>query len=256
MKYYGRHEANGSRAARLLRIFAGTGLAVLCGAVLLKVSWRPGGKTQSPTSSPKSQPQMSSAPESKASPANLWELMLVNYSHKMPDGYQPQLTNAFGLQMDARIVAPFQKMKTAAQKDGVSLWISSAYRSGERQEQLFEQEIKNYQKSYPSKEEATAFAEKSVARPGYSEHNTGLAVDLNGVREDFDRDPAFRWLEQNAQDYGFILRYPKEKQEITRIKYEPWHYRYVGAENAKKMKEKGFCLEEYLNYLEKGSSVN
>lgn len=184
------------------------------------------------------------------------DLLLVNYDHRLPDNFKPDLVTAYGLQMDRRVAEAYQKMATAAASDGVSLWVSSAYRSSERQEELFEQEVEGYAESYSSPDEAEAYAEQSVAKPGYSEHATGLALDLNGVRDDFDTTEAFSWLDAHAQDYGFILRYPKDKQDVTKIKYEPWHYRYVGVENAKLMKEKGLCLEEYLDLLQKNGSVN
>ena len=118
---------------------------------------------------------------------------------------------------------------------------------------MYEGEIEENVKSGMSQEEATAAADVAVARPGYSEHNTGLAIDFNGVTMDFENTKAFQWLQENAADYGFVLRFPKGKESITHIMYEPWHYRYVGVEHAKKMKELDMCLEEYLYYLqEKG----
>lgn len=180
-----------------------------------------------------------------------WKLVLVNYANKMPDHFDSKVVAVFGMQMDSRVVQPYTEMLAAAKKDGISLWISSAYRSPEKQQELFEQEIKNYSKGGVSEVEAIAKAEQSVARPGYSEHNTGLALDLNGVKENFGGTPASNWLEEHAPDYGFILRFPRDKQEITKIKYEAWHYRYVGVENAKKMKEMNLCLEEYVDYLKK-----
>lgn len=137
--------------------------------------------------------------------------LLVNYGHRLPDGYRPALVTAYGFQMTAETAEAYTKMHDAAAADGVSLWISSAYRSVERQEELFEQEIDSYAQTHSSPQEAEAYAEQSVARPGYSEHATGLALDLNGVRDDFDTTQAFRWLDAHAQDYGFILRYPKDK---------------------------------------------
>lgn len=184
------------------------------------------------------------------------ELVLVNLDNKMPAWYSPHLVTELGFQMDSSVVQPFEKMKAAALKDGVSLWISSAYRSSALQSQLFQEEIENYSKTCPTYAEALASAEKSVAKPGYSEHETGLAMDLNGVKDDFDKTDAFRWLSQHAQDYGFILRYPKDKQSVTKIKYEPWHYRYVGAANAKAIKKSGLCLEEYLAQMQKTGGVH
>ncbi|MCI1956164.1 MAG: M15 family metallopeptidase [Oscillospiraceae bacterium] len=208
--------------------------------------------------SPASSARSSSAPaasskvqKTAAASAQNRELVLVNPYNRLPVWYRPNLVTELGFQMDSSVVKPFESMKAAARKDGVSLWISSAYRSTERQGELFQEEIENYSKTCPTYAEALASAEKSVAKPGYSEHATGLALDLNGVKDGFDQTDAFRWLTRNAQDYGFILRYPKDKQSITKIKYEPWHYRYVGAENAKAMKQSGLCLEEYLSRPQK-----
>lgn len=183
-------------------------------------------------------------------------LILVNYDNKLPDNYDPDLITVYGVQMNRRAAEAYKKMNTAAATDGISLWISSAYRSPERQEELFDREVADYAKSYSSPDEAEAYAEKSVARPGYSEHSTGLALDLNGVRDDFYLTDAYQWLGEHAQEYGFVLRYPKDKQDITKIKYEPWHYRYVGEKNAKAMKGKNMCMEEYLEFLQKKGDVH
>jgi D-alanyl-D-alanine carboxypeptidase len=93
---------------------------------------------------------------------------------------------------------------------------------------------------------ATKEAAKIILPPGTSEHNLGLAMDIISLEQSFENTKAFRWLSAHAQDYGFILRYPKDKEAITEIIYEPWHWRYVGIENAKKIKASGMCLEEYL----------
>lgn len=90
-----------------------------------------------------------------------------------------------------------------------------------------------------------------INKPECSDHNLGLAVDFNYVKEDFENTKAFKWLTKNAENYGFILRYPKGKEYITKVDYEPWHWRYVGEENAKKMNELNMCLEEYVEYLNK-----
>ena len=99
--------------------------------------------------------------------------------------------------------------------------------------------------------EAVAAALTLVTRPGFSEHHTGLALDIvtptyQNLDEGFAETAAFGWLDQNAAEYGFILRYPKNKESVTQINYEPWHYRYVGVEYAKAIKESGYCLEEFL----------
>lgn len=178
-----------------------------------------------------------------------WRLVLVNDEHKMPENFHPDLVHAFNVDLDARIVEAYRNMHDDARKQDVRLWISSGYRDPERQGTLFEQEIELYRRTGLDYEDAVTSAERSVARAGYSEHNTGLAVDLNGVKENFGETDEFRWLGQHAAEYGFILRYPKDKQEITKIKYEPWHFRYVGPEHAEKMKERNQCLEEYVAEL-------
>ncbi len=184
-----------------------------------------------------------------------WKLVLVNYDNKMPDDYQHTIVHEFDVDIDSRIVEPYREMHDAALKDGIKLWISSAYRSPEKQGKLFEQEIQNYAKTGLDYVDAVAKAEKSVARAGYSEHNSGLAIDLNGVLENFGGTPASNWLQKHAAEYGFVMRYPQDKQEITQIKYEPWHYRYVGVENAKKMNTMHMCLEEYIDYLKKNPTL-
>ncbi len=179
-----------------------------------------------------------------------WQLVLVNAETKLPDSFQPQITEAFDKEMDERIVEPYTQMYTQALEDGISLWISSAYRSPEKQQELFEREVQQNLLSGLSEIEAQQKAEGAVQRPYYSEHNTGLAIDFNGVTDDFKNDDAYQWLLDHAQEYGFVLRYPEEKEDITGIMYEPWHFRYVGVENAIRMNELGLCLEEYVNYLQ------
>ncbi|WP_326975455.1 M15 family metallopeptidase [Caproicibacter sp. BJN0012] len=175
------------------------------------------------------------------------ELVLVNGANKIPDNYKLDLTTAFGIQMDHITSAAYTDMWRAASEDGITLWISSGYRNDKKQQSLFSDEVEMYLKKGLAYKQAEAEAGKSVARPGYSEHATGLTLDLNGVKEDFDQTTTFKWLSQHAQDYGFILRYPEDKQNITKTKFEPWHYRYVGIENAKAIMSEGLCLEEYLS---------
>ena len=141
-------------------------------------------------------------------------------------------------------------------KDGITkIWVQSAYRSYAKQEELFNNKVKYYKNQGKSDEEAQRLAQTVVQRPEMSEHNLGLAADFNTVTNEFEDTRAFEWLKKNAQDYGFILRYPKDKQEITGITYESWHWRYVGKEHAKIIKEKNYCLEEYIQYLKGSQSV-
>lgn len=175
-----------------------------------------------------------------------WELVLVNNSNILPENFQPQITNYYGAKVDKRIVPAFDAMKKSAAKEGISLWISSGYRSLDQQKVLFNQEVQKSTAKGVSQSVAEETAAKTVAKPGYSEHNTGLALDLNGVSPAFESSKAFIWLQSHAADYGFILRFPKGKESITGITFEPWHYRYVGKENALKIKSSGQCLEQYL----------
>ena len=185
-----------------------------------------------------------------------WKLVLVNLDHELPATYKQSIVHRFNVDIDSRITDSYQKMRDAALKDNSKIWISSGYRSYEKQQQLFAEEIQTFYKNGVSREEAVSKASRSVARPGCSEHITGLAVDLNGVLENFDQTKESDWLQKHAQDYGFVLRYPKDKQNITKIKYEPWHYRYVGVENAQKMKAMNLCLEEYIDYLNKNQAAS
>ena len=98
-----------------------------------------------------------------------------------------------------------------------------------------------------TREQAEIRAATAVARPRTSEHELGLAVDFNSVEENFEDTKEFKWLKENAHKYGFIMRYPKENQDLTAVIYEPWHYRYVGIENALEIKNSGLCLEEFLS---------
>ncbi|WP_283607410.1 M15 family metallopeptidase [Faecalispora anaeroviscerum] len=190
----------------------------------------------------------------------VWEkdsnLILVNWEYGLPDHYEPHLVKAYDMEMDERIMEPYRQMAAAASKDGVTLWISSAYRAPELQKELLEREIQENEKKGMSSAEAKEKAAAAVAAPGHSEHNTGLAIDVNGVRPDFEKEKGYEWLQKHAAEYGFILRYPKDKEKITKIMFEPWHYRYVGKENAQKMKELGMSLEEYVNYLARNEENN
>jgi zinc D-Ala-D-Ala carboxypeptidase len=201
-------------------------------------------------------PKPSSALQLTVPAGDKWELLLVNYDHKLPEDFMPDLLQDDGVEMDSRIAAPFEAMRAAAKKEGLSLYASSAYRSSEAQNKLFREEVSQYTTLYPTVSEAEAVAAESVARPGYSEHGTGLAIDLNGVQDNFVQTKEYRWLLDHAEEYGFVLRYPEDKQEITHIKFEPWHFRYVGQENAEKMKQADECLEEYLDSLEKTGSLH
>ena len=187
-------------------------------------------------------------------------MVLVNHTSKMPDDYTfdtKECGSATAVNKTLQTVAcdAFLEMQKAAAADGVTVWMQSGYRSVSYQTKLYERKTQYYRdKGYDNataKEKAAAV----VNPPGYSEHNCGLAADLNspehtGLDEGFEKTAAFRWLCEHAGDYGFILRYPKDAEDKTEIIYEPWHWRYVGVENAAKINASGLCFEEYIETLQ------
>lgn len=175
-----------------------------------------------------------------------WNLMLVNSRYRIPDDYSVELIRlSNGEQVDSRIYPDLQQMFDDARGDGYSLFVRAGYRSGEDQEDLMEDKIEAYRQEGYSQREAEHEAEKWVAKPGTSEHELGLAVDINAEGQT-DGNRLYQWLAEHSWKYGFILRYPAEKEEITGIDYEPWHFRYVGKQAAKEMYEQDLCLEEYV----------
>ena len=182
---------------------------------------------------------------------NDWKLILVNYENALPEDYKIELSNIDETRkFDSRAIDELNQMMKAMKKDGIkNIWVQSSYRSIEYQQGLFNEEVNTYIAQGKTKEEAEKLTLKKINKPGTSEHNLGLAVDFNYVDYNFDKLKGFQWLQENAEKYGFILRYKKEKEDITKVDYEPWHWRYVGVENAKKMNELDMCLEEYIDYL-------
>lgn len=180
-----------------------------------------------------------------------WRLTLVNYENKLPQDYKIELSNIDQIRkFDKRAIGELNNMIDDMREEGITnIWVQSAYRSIEYQQELYDNSINKYINQGYSEDDAKKLTEKLLAEPGKSEHNLGLAVDFNYVDETFENSKAYEWLLKNAENYGFILRYPKEKEEITKISYEPWHWRYVGQEHAKKMNELKMCLEEYLLLL-------
>ena len=183
-----------------------------------------------------------------------WKMVLVNGWHPLEEGFVPDLTQIDtnyanqGYRFDSRAVDDLNAMCRAANKDGVKLWVISPWRRNSTQTANFNAQVQRVLNNNPNltREQAEAEAATVVARPWTSEHQLGLAIDFNSVEESFENTPQFQWLSEHAQDYGFIMRYPKSKEAITGVIYEPWHYRYVGVENAKAIKASGLCLEEYL----------
>ena len=181
-----------------------------------------------------------------------WNMTLVNAENPMQEGYVPELAEVEnGYSVDARIAEDLNAMLAAARDDGCQPQICSAYRSVEKQVQVFNDTVNGWINQGSSFWDAYQRTTQEVALPGTSEHGIGLAVDIvSNQYAELDAKQAetkeAQWLQEHCYEYGFILRYPPEKQSLTGIIYEPWHYRYVGREMAQKIKESGLTLEEYL----------
>lgn len=181
-----------------------------------------------------------------------WNLVVVNSGREMPEGYVPKLTTVAGtsVKMDYRVAPWYDKMYYAAKKDGITLTPYSGYRSYERQKINYNNLTDKYMNQYGlSRADAAAKAATVILPPGTSEHNLGLAMDICNTYDSFANQKEYKWLTEHAHEYGFILRYTAEKQHITGIVPEPWHWRYVGTEYAEKIKNSGLCLEEYLDSI-------
>ena len=174
-------------------------------------------------------------------------ILIVNKSYPLPKGYIPKNTynDATGKRycsdcIDKDAYSEYKQMKADATALGLNIWIQSGYRSYELQETLYN--------NYVNRDGKLA-ADTYSARPGYSEHQTGLAFDLNSISDDFQYTNEGKWVNENAWKYGFILRYPKSKESITGYKYESWHLRYVGKDLASKLYNNGdwITLEEHFN---------
>ncbi len=187
-------------------------------------------------------------------------MVLVNHTNKMPDNYtfdtkECGSKTAVNKTLQTAACDAFLEMQKAAAADGVTIWMQSGYRSVKYQTGLYERKTKYYTDQGYDTATAKEMAAAVVNPPGYSEHNCGLAADLNspehtGLDEGFENTTAFRWLCEHAAEYGFILRYPKGAEDKTEITYEPWHWRYVGKENAAKISASGLCFEDYVAQLQ------
>ena len=227
-------------------------LAVIC--ILLVLLGRRT-DSQLPNQEPLSAPNpLSSDSQPVQTPdPNDWNLTLVNPWNSLPEDYQPDLTQlSNGQSVDSRCAPDLQTMLADCQAAGYSPLICSSYRTWEKQTQLYQSLTNKFvRKGYP-RDEALQRASKEVAPPGTSEHQLGLAVDIVDVNQQVldssqENTPVQQWLMNNSWRYGFILRYPSDKSELTGIIYEPWHYRYVGRQAAEAITSQGLCLEEYLS---------
>ncbi len=245
LQYSGRH-------ARRKRIVAGgviSGLLALLGVFLLFCIWMVFGDELFDSKAGISGTRLVNVGQYPATTEEElpWNLVLVNKWHSMPDEGDPELTLlSNGRKVDSRIYPELQRMFDDARAEGIFPIVREGFRTHEQQIQIFDDKVSAYMNEGYGRSEAEKMAEQWVAIPGYSEHELGLAVDINADKERSDSDEVYFWLAQNAWKYGFILRYPQGKEDITGIDFEPWHYRYVGYEAAKTIYEKGITLEEYL----------
>jgi D-alanyl-D-alanine carboxypeptidase len=196
-------------------------------------------------------------------------LMLVNKTHPVPENYLPNFVTVPSKyyyssdkdnRFDSRAAPYLEKFITGARAAGFDLDIVSGYRSYQYQQENYDRHVSSFLSSGESSSQAKIDAANEVAPPGTSEHETGLAADIitsnwyvnnKDLTASFDQTPAFAWMYAHCADYGFILRYLKDKVNVTGYEYEPWHYRFVGVDNAKKIMQSGLCLEEYLNTTQK-----
>lgn len=187
--------------------------------------------------------------------ADDWKLILVNKQHPIPEDYDFTLANIKGSQQcDARIIDDLLDMMQAAKEEGFNLLIKSPYRSDARQEWLFDRKIKLYMGKGMSYMDAYKLSSQVVMVPDSSEHQIGLALDIvcdyyETLTEGFGDTEAGIWLEEHCAEFGFIVRYPKGKEYITSVEYEPWHFRYVGVEAATIIMEQELTLEEFVEDL-------
>ena len=196
-----------------------------------------------------------------------WNLVLVNRENQLAEEIVMELyLTESGYQIDSRIQEPYLQLMEAGKAAGMDFTMVSGYRSIEQQQTNYDVNYQNFLASGLSEEEARTKTEGYIALPHASEHTTGLAVDItstalanqegnSGLLPDLENYPEGLWLKENAPKFGFILRYPKEKEAITGINFEPWHFRYVGIENAMYMTENNLTLEEYIAILKQNEAL-
>lgn len=156
-------------------------------------------------------------------------ILIANKTYALPSDFDPGV--------DSVALAAFEEMQKVAYAEGCNIYISSGYRSYQRQVEIYNRYVS---------QDGQEYADTYSSRPGHSEHQTGLTFDLNSIDISFADTPEGKWLAENCHKYGFIIRYPKDKEDITGYMYEPWHIRYLGVDKATAVYESGLCLEEYL----------
>lgn len=243
-------------------------ISLLCAAVLtltLFASCRtsPGDAKSSVSSTPADESSLPQSPEEDLLPTGSlsdWNLILLNPDpeNKIDKDPDVEMISFDGQKVDARAGEAYEEMRDAAAADGVNLYLRSGFRKIALQKTYYDSHIAEYMKQGKSEEEAIRLTRQYYTEPGHSEHHSGLAFDIitteyqrdvYSLTEQFAETDGYRWLIEHCAEYGFILRYPKEKTDITQINYEPWHYRYVGKEHAKYIMEHDLTLEEYIELL-------
>ena len=208
------------------------------------------------TEAPSVQPTPPVDTPAAAKPEASWSTTLVNKDNPLPADFTVEVRNVLGSdrKFDSRAADSLEAMLNDAAKAGYKMYLVSTYRTVAYQQGLYNRKVNEYKNKGYDEETAKAEAGKWVAIPGTSEHNLGLAADIvsstwynknQDLTQEFENTEHFKWLSENCAKYGFILRYPKDKESVTGIAYEPWHYRYVGVDAANYITANGICLEEF-----------
>ena len=217
--------------------------------------------SSSSSSEPESQSSAasSSAAEEPETENEYSVLILVNPWNYIPEDYELELEQVQGkYNLDKKAAESAKELLAAAKAAGFDMALCSAYRTVEKSRELYTRKVNQFINAGYDEATAKIEAAKWVAPPGTSEHHTGLAMDLvssdywgyySDLEHAYENFDSFKWMYEHCAEFGFILRYPKDKQDITGITYEPWHYRYVGKEAAEYIMENGLCLEEYLDEI-------
>lgn len=189
---------------------------------------------------------------------NSFNLLLVNSSNPLPSGFHADLENYEGVPVDKRIIPALKSLMQAAQQAGCPLKLSAGYIDAQKQDQLYKAEVGSLIKNQKlSQVLAESQAQSTVGKAGYSENQTGLAVTFtaDGLKNgrSFSSTAQYQWLVQNSVEYGFVLRFPENKTSVTGAGFNPSHFRYVGSDNAMKMREFSMSLEEYVSYMNQQS---
>lgn len=176
-----------------------------------------------------------------------WNLVVVNRWNELTEDYDIELMElSNGQKIDERIYPYLQEMFDAARAEGIYPIVREGYRTEKEQQALYDEKVQAYINEGYSRSRAERTAKEWVALPGTSEHQLGIAVDINADKAKCSNDEVYAWLAENAHEFGFILRYPQGKTEVTGTGYEPWHYRYVGVDAAQEIYNRNICLEEYF----------